>query len=102
MRSENNKNCAQGETERVCENCRFFIAEYVKHDTCLVQIGGHCGNWELNIIRRRNQFKLEENCGFWQIKEDKKVKRKENIFTVLKNMESHLSDIAIILKDDNN
>lgn len=89
------------EQEKKCDNCKYFIAHYAKKGTSFQKLlDGHCINNELNASRKRNKYKLYENCGYWESNATDKIQKKENIKTVLKNMRDSLNQIAQILSDD--
>lgn len=86
-----------------CETCKYFLQHYIKLNTVFHSTRcGHCINSQLNGSRVRNKYVLHANCEFWEPNEEKKVDRREHIKEVLKNIEKHLNEIAIILKDDVN
>lgn len=83
-----------------CKNCRYYLEHYVKGLNYYHAIGGHCINKPLNENKRRNRYELVEHCEYWESDEIKKLERKENIINTLRHMETHLSDIVQLLKDD--
>lgn len=86
-----------------CRTCKYFCQHYTKRSTVFQSVEcGHCVNPQLNGNTVRNKYALHANCEFWQSDKEKKLERREHIKEVLKNIEGHLNEIAIILKDDIN
>lgn len=86
-----------------CKTCKYFLQHYIKtnstfHRTCC----GHCVNRQLNGKLVRNKYVLHENCEHWESNDEIIVERREHIKEVLKDIEEHLNDITMILKDDSN
>lgn len=92
-----------GKRYEKCRTCKHFRQHYIKRNSTFWDINcGHCVNDELNGANVRNKYVLHANCEFWELEEDKKVERHEHIKEVLQNIEKHLNEIAIILKNDGN
>lgn len=84
-----------------CETCKYFLQHYIKRDTVFHRICcGHCVNRQLNGKWVRKKYVLHENCEYWESNEEKIVERSGSIKNVLRNMEEHLNEISMILKDD--
>lgn len=89
------------EQEKACGNCKFYIEHYVKYKAIFQKIGeGHCINDELNPPRKRNKYRLYENCDKWESNSELKKQRKESVKKVLEDMRDSLNQIAQILSDD--
>lgn len=89
------------QTEKTCENCKFYIEHYYKVKTSFQKMhDGHCTNDALNPPRKRNKFQLYENCAHWESNEEQKSEKKESIKSVLKDMRDRLIQIEKILSDD--
>lgn len=89
------------ENNKTCKNCKNFRQHYVKRNTIFLAIeGGHCVHRKLNTVRKKTRFAPRENCEFWESGEELKPKRREDIKNVLREMNEHLRQIEIILKDD--
>lgn len=84
-----------------CKTCKFFLQHYIKRNSTFVNINcGHCVNSQLNSSRVKKKYELHPNCEFWESNEGKIVERREHIKEVIKHMEEHLNEIAIILKGE--
>ncbi|MDE5667625.1 MAG: hypothetical protein K2I29_05230 [Clostridia bacterium] len=89
------------EQEKKCDNCKYFIAHYAKKETSFQKLlDGHCINNELNASRKRNKYRLYENCDKWESNSELKKQRKESVKKVLEDMRDSLNQIAQILSDD--
>ena len=92
-----------GKEYEQCESCRYFLQHYIKKNTSFQRTRcGHCVNRQLNGSRVRKKYELHKNCEYWESNERQKEERREHIKEVLKDIEKHLNEIAIILKNDGN
>lgn len=84
-----------------CETCKYFLQHYViRYTTFQKTCCGHCINRQLNGKWVRNKYRLHDNCEYWEPSKEKIVERREYVKEVLKNIEEHLNEIAIILKEE--
>lgn len=88
------------EQERKCKHCRYYVAHYIKKETRYFPIGGYCINRTLIESRKRDKYRLQDDCGYWESEEIRKAERKEYIKETLRDMEEHLKQIAMILEED--
>ena len=90
-------------TTQSCKNCRYFIQYYAKGDSRTTHFlpvnSGVCLHHRLTP-KEKTKFPFEEGCSFWETIEIQKAERKEKIINVLRAMEKHLADIAIILNQE--
>lgn len=87
------------DNEKSCDNCRFYVAYYVKRNMCYAPIyKGHCVHE--NIIRSRRKEKELTLCEFWEDVSTKKEERKKSIKETLELMSGRLNEMVLILKDD--
>lgn len=84
--------------DKTCKNCKYYLEHYIINRTYFSAIGGHCINDTLIQMRKRDKYRLQENCEYWEDNTDVKTKRRKNIEDVLVNIEKHLSEISHILK----
>lgn len=88
------------QTEKKCENCRYFCQHYVQMDTFYTTV--YCGHCLKNYTN--NTFKKcranDTACELWESIVIKKTKQQESIKSALKNMAAKINEIALILKDD--
>lgn len=86
------------ETEKTCENCKFFVPYYVKRRSHIYPVqSGVCENETLRCRDRRKRN--PEPCGLWQ-KEDGERARGERaaVESALLAMAKHVEEIALILR----
>ena len=86
--------------EKACKNCKYYIAHYVIDNLRFMEIEGHCGNYTLRTLRKKNKFRLQENCDYWEENTGAKTKRRENIKATLRSMKRSLDEIKAILEND--
>ena len=86
--------------EKICKNCKYYLEHYIKEETFLLPIGGHCINRELNGRYAKNKFQLHENCSYWERAESLKELRRKCIKEKLERMQKSLEEIEPILKDE--
>ncbi len=84
----------------VCKNCRFYIEHFIKRGYCLFPIEGHCINDNIRRTYSYTGFHLRETCEYWEPMQIQVERRKQTVFAVLKSMQTRLTEIALILKDD--
>ena len=87
--------------EKVCGNCKNYIQHYVIHKAHLLETHGHCAKHKPN----RNTIKLidkkQQSCEKWECAENEKTKREESIIKTLREIKRQLTDVALILKAEN-
>lgn len=91
-------------TNRDCQNCRYFLKHYAKYPSdYLESLGcGHCihpSKWK----RATNDWCVYNNkpaCEFWEPQKIQDDKRKESIKNTIRTMQKKLTDIALILSDE--
>ena len=86
------------ETEKTCENCKFFVPYYIKRRSHFYPVqSGVCENETLRCRDRRKRN--PESCGLWQ-KEDGERARGERaaVESALLAMAKHVEEIALILR----
>lgn len=88
------------EQEKTCKYCRFYIPHYVIHNLRFMEIEGHCANSVLIKMRKQNKFRLQNNCEYWEVNREQKLKRRENIKATLRSMKRSLDEIKAILEND--
>ena len=86
--------------EKSCRNCKSYLEHYIKRNCSYVAIGGHCINRELNAKQSKYRYRLHDNCEYWESDDSKKAERREDIKTVLNEMNERLRQIKLILEDD--
>lgn len=86
--------------EKTCKNCEHYVAHYVIDNSHFIKIEGHCANSVLIKMRKQNKFRLQENCGYWEVNREQKLKRRENIKATLRSMKRSLDEIKAILEND--
>lgn len=77
-----------------CSNCRYYKEHYVKEATWFLKIGGHCTNLQANSKKWRSER------DFWEAVEIRNEERRKAIVETLRDMEQHLAEIIVILKDE--
>lgn len=84
-----------------CESCRYFLQHYIKRGTSFHDTRcGHCINRQLNSNKLKRKYDLQKNCEYWESNEEVKKERRELIKDTLRNMEKYLSEMLLILKED--
>lgn len=83
-----------------CKNCRYYVEHYIKENTRYSPIGGHCTNDTVIESRKRDKYRLQADCSYWESNESGKSERKERIKETLRRIEEQLEQIAMLLKED--
>ena len=90
--------------EKVCKNCRYYLAHYIIRGVRYLAAGGQCMNEDLMKMhipkREREGYRFKGNCALWEPIAIQKAERRENIKETLKAMQKSLSEIAMILQND--
>ena len=55
---------------------------------------------ELIASRKRDRYRLQENCQYWENNHEVREKRKENIKDVIRDMKRTLQHIEMMLEND--
>ena len=84
----------------VCRNCRYYLEHYIKSEQSLFTIDGHCINSEIRKKYPPAKFSLRETCEYWEPMQIQVERQKQTVVAVLKSMQTRLTEIALILKDD--
>lgn len=84
--------------EKVCKNCKYYLPHYIKKKASLLQIGGQCMYSNVKGKRGR-KMEMHADCKKWESTEQKEAENRKVIQEVLRDMEKHLAEIALILKD---
>ncbi len=86
----------------ICFGCKYFLNYYVKRSTYFEPLkDGFCVNCNVKAKQSRSKFKLREECEYWEPLEDEQEKSNKQIIRVLRDMEEHLVEIAILLRMNN-
>ena len=85
--------------EKTCDSCKYYREHFVKKDTRLYPVGGHCINSNLTA-HKRTAYNPNKDCNYWEKAANQKEERRQAIKVVLIKMQKTLEQIAIILKDD--
>lgn len=88
------------EIEQKCSNCKFYVAHYIKRYSQLIEIKGHCANGEWSKINRRNDYRLHDNCPFWEHEISKIKERRERVEDAIRGIKERLEEMLFILTDD--
>ena len=84
------------EEAKSCRNCRYYLKHYIKKNTKYQPIQfGHCANQN-----NPKRTKSVEVCELWENNEIKMEERRKAIDEVLRDIEKHLSEMAMILNED--
>ncbi|MDE7159032.1 MAG: hypothetical protein K2N74_05600 [Clostridiales bacterium] len=88
--------------KKTCDNCKYYTQRYIKKLTCFLNVGGHCTNPELRdaLAKKKLPWRGDGECDRWESVEIVKAERRKEISETLRDMEKHLKEIALILKDD--
>ena len=85
--------------EKTCDSCKYYREHFVKKDTRLYPVGGHCINSNLTA-HKRMAYNPNKDCNYWEKAANQKEERRQAIKVVLIKMQKTLEQIAIILKDE--
>ena len=87
---------------KVCENCKNYVAHYVISGTYLLEVEGHCIKhlYKKNLISKIE--KARNSCEKWEFAKDEREKENESIFRTIREIKKRLTDIALILKTTDN
>ena len=80
-----------------CTNCKYYVEHYVIISSAqLMPIGGHC----INKSAHTRSFKTVDNCNAWECNESILSARQNTMKELLRNIETRLQQIQLILKID--
>ena len=87
---------------QTCDNCKFFLVHYIKcgNGTFITTSSGHCVNRNRAFKQSDRIVRIYRTCELWEPVEIKIQERKCSIIKRIEYMESHLSQIKQILKED--
>lgn len=92
--------CGDTAPQKICGNCRYFLAHYVKAGTRFHKIcAGHCicNKYSRSAWKKSDYAKA---CAYWEPMELQKQKRLQMIAQSLEQLERHLSEMTQILRSD--
>lgn len=92
----------ENQSNKTCQNCKYFIKHYAKYNGYYYQVTGcgHCINNNLDLRESSKRFKRAFPCEYWEPEVLQKIERRNNIKENLIWMAQRLEEITQILKDD--
>ena len=84
--------------ENNCKTCKYYAEHYVIISTRFFPIDGHCKNKSNYNPRKRQHYAIPPNCTKWESNQEERAHKKKEIVEVLKDIETHISQIAEILR----
>lgn len=83
-----------------CDNCKHLIRHYILTGNRYMPLSsGHCGNRKLIKQRRKNVYRLQENCPYWEQRQDEIAEKAESIENEIAFMRRNLDQILNILQN---
>lgn len=83
--------------EKTCKTCKYFMEHYVILSSMqLSPIGGHCKRDK----NRKKSIEATDSCARWEQKENLSAARQKQLTDFMRDMESRLKQILLILSSD--
>ena len=90
------------EEHKSCENCKYAIQHYAKLRGRLVKLSWaiHCSNGKVQKRQFEKHWRENTVCEYWQNEEERLSNEKSNRKRLLTKISSQLTDIIMILKEE--
>lgn len=83
--------------DKICANCKYYVKHYIILGKHLTTTHGHCRHDKIYLKSNYSEERFNNKCPHWETTENTPQKTKDNVETVIRQMNDRLEALLLIL-----